>query len=307
MSDSLSGRNLMGSSLDLEDAQRKIAAGADELRFVWGHSTLTVWYRAHVSRSAFRYLTVFHRVRVNGGPPPALLLQRKFSIVLGLMKHPSDSRCFAASLVHSQSVEVIPVGFSFNAPYTINPMRRTWSLNYHSLRYTLTRQWRPSAIGFIAQSMGALTEVEIFDAMYDNLQLAAQHAVDLARLPAQGPTYKKFRDEMLMVEGCCRQASAWREDTRWLQVGLIIADALSRTGNWLRGYRVHGQMGKVFTPRDLYLKLAENLQGIAKVIEGLRHGATGRMGMILPEIAKEIRTDGRPVQVMSPGGVILPA
>jgi hypothetical protein len=143
--------------------------------------------------------------------------------------------------------------------------------------------------------------------MYENLQLAAAHAVDLAVLPAQGPTYWKFREEMLLVEGCCRQASAWREDTRWLQVGLIVADALSRTGNWLRGYRVEGQMGKVFTPRELYLKLAENLHGIAKVIEGLRHGATGRMGMILPEIAREIRTDGRQVQVKTPGGVLLPA
>ena len=126
--------------------------------------------------------------------------------------------------------------------------------------------------------MGALTEVEIFDCMYDNLQKAAQHAVDLAKLPAQGPTYQKFREEMLLIEGCCRQASAWREDSRWLGVGMVIAQALARTGNWLRGYRVEGTMGKVFYSRDLYLMLADNLRGIAKVIEGLRHNATGQMG-----------------------------
>jgi len=155
--------------------------------------------------------------------------------------------------------------------------------------------------------MGALTEVEIFACMHENLILAAQHAVDLAKLPAQGLTYQKFREEMLLVEGCCRQASAWREDTRWLQVGLVIADALQRTGSWLRGYRVEGREGKTFYPRDLYLMLAEKLREIAKVIEGLQHGATGRVGMILPEPARVIRTESRPVQVMSPGGVILAA
>ena len=146
--------------------------------------------------------------------------------------------------------------------------------------------------------MGALTESEIFACMYENLNLAAQHAVDLAKLPAQGPTYRQFREEMLLVEGCCRQASAWREDTRWLQVGLVIAAALQRTGSWLRGYRVEGQMGKVFYSRDLYLMLAENLRGIARVIEGLQHNATGRVGMILPELGKVIRTESRPVQVL---------
>jgi hypothetical protein len=146
--------------------------------------------------------------------------------------------------------------------------------------------------------MGALTESEIFGCMYENLNLAAQHAVDLAKLPAQGPTYSQFREEMLLVEGCCRQASAWREDTRWLQVGLVIAEALQRTGSWLRGYRVEGQMGKVFYSRDLYLMLADNLRGIARVIEGLQHNATGRVGMILPEPGKVIRTESRPVQVL---------
>jgi hypothetical protein len=163
--------------------------------------------------------------------------------------------------------------------------------------------------------MGALTEVEIFDCMYDNLQKAAQHAVDLAKLPAQGPTYQKFREEMLLIEGCCRQASAWREDSRWLGVGMVIAQALARTGNWLRGYRVEGTMGKVFYSRDLYLMLADNLRGIAKVIEGLRHNATGQMGMILPEMPNVSRTQSRPVQVLapapaevrSPGGIILAA
>jgi hypothetical protein len=155
--------------------------------------------------------------------------------------------------------------------------------------------------------MGALTEAEIFGCMHENLILAAQHAVDLAKLPAQGPTYRTFRDEMLLVEGCCRQASAWREDTRWLQVGLIIADSLQRTGSWLRGYRVEGREGKSFYSRDLYLMLADNLRGIARVIEGLQHDATGKIGMILPEPAQVIRTESRPVQVITPDGITLAA
>lgn len=160
--------------------------------------------------------------------------------------------------------------------------------------------------------MGALTEIEIFDRMYDSLKAAASHAEDLAKLPGQGPTYQKFREHMLLVEGCCRQACAWREDSRWLDVGMTIAEALARTGNWLRGYRVEGTLGKVFYPRDLYLLLADNLRGIAKAIEGLRHNATGRRGMILPEMPHVSRTESRPVQVLSPkarspGGIILSA
>lgn len=160
--------------------------------------------------------------------------------------------------------------------------------------------------------MGALTETEIFDCMYENLQLAAEHARDLALQPAQGPIYRKFREEMLLAEGACRQAGAWREDTRWGNVSLLLADARERTGKWLRGYTVKGRMGKTFYPRDLYMALAVNLEGIAAAVESLRHGATHQLGMILPEIPNITRTEGRAVQVMlpqasrvSPGGIIL--
>lgn len=162
--------------------------------------------------------------------------------------------------------------------------------------------------------MGALTEIEIFDCMYDSLKAAASLAEDLAKLPAQGPTYQQFREKMLLIEGTCRQACAWREDSRWLYVGQQIAEALARTGNWLRGYRVEGTMGKVFVARDLYLLLADNLRGTAKAIECLRHNATGVRGMILPETPHISRTESRPVQVLapdnearSPGGIILTA
>ena len=40
--------------------------------------------------------------------------------------------------------------------------------------------------------MGALTEVEIFSCMAENLRLAAQHADDLAVKPFKGPIYELY-------------------------------------------------------------------------------------------------------------------
>ena len=143
--------------------------------------------------------------------------------------------------------------------------------------------------------MGALTETEIFACLAENLTLAAEECERLAVLPAAGPTYNSLRHRLRLIEGACRQASAWREDTRWLPIGLMMHEAHDRAGNWLRG----------FHPRKLFLMLAENLRMLAMTARDLQHNATGRVGMILPEpLASPIKTQDRAVQVVWPHGAI---
>ena len=154
--------------------------------------------------------------------------------------------------------------------------------------------------------MGKLTEVEIFDCMRSNLRAAASLCEDLARSPVRGPNYSKLRDALKLIEGCCRQASAWREDTRWLNIGMVIAEAHKRAGGWLRGQKIDGVKIKTAESvmQPLFRMLAENLRAIEKLTEQTKTGRTGRVGMILPEmLAPPIRTQGRAVTVQLPNGM----
>lgn len=146
--------------------------------------------------------------------------------------------------------------------------------------------------------MGRLTEVEIFDRLADNFRLAAQHADDLARLPAKGPTYNKFRAELKLIEGAARQASQWREDTRWLQIGLMVAEAHKRAGGWLRGVKNPDGTKRMLRQGELhplFSKLADNLRAGFRAAEDFRTRATGRIGMILPDAQPGPHRDTRPV------------
>ena len=151
--------------------------------------------------------------------------------------------------------------------------------------------------------MGALTEVEIFDCMETNIKLAVQCCNDLAVTSRRGPTYEKLRTSLQLIEGCCRQASAWREDTRWLNLGLLMAEAHKRAGDWLRGYKVNGVRIKTADSQlnPLFVMLARNLEAFGKLAEQTRTARTGRLGMILPpELAPPTRTQGRQVQILVP-------
>jgi hypothetical protein len=134
--------------------------------------------------------------------------------------------------------------------------------------------------------MGALTEAEIFSCLSENFVLAAQHCEDLARLPRKGPSYSALRNELRLIEGAARQASVWRQDTRWLQIGLYVAEAHKRAGDWLRGYRLpSGQRVAIREGQlhPLFVKLAENLRSGHRKAEEFRTKATNRVGMILPK------------------------
>lgn len=138
--------------------------------------------------------------------------------------------------------------------------------------------------------MGALTELEIFDCLIENFRVAADCCDRLANVPQAGPTYDHLRTSLLLIEGACRQASVWREDTRWLPVGMMMHEAHIRAGDWLRGHM----------PRKLFGMLADNLRAGQKMAEDLRDKRTNMRGIILPEMHREIRTQGRPMQVRSP-------
>jgi hypothetical protein len=148
--------------------------------------------------------------------------------------------------------------------------------------------------------MGMLTEQEIIDCLRTNFRLAAEHCRQLAALPKAGPTYRRLREELKLIEGAARQLAQWREDMRWLQIGLSMEETHQRSLRWLRYH----------FPRKLFEKLADNLEFGARAADRLRTAATGRTGLIAPKPLEGPLRQGRPVQVMSPhhkspGGIIL--
>ncbi len=159
--------------------------------------------------------------------------------------------------------------------------------------------------------MGKLTESEIFDCLSTNFRLAAEDCEKLAVSPRKGPTYVDLRDKLELLEGACRQASVWRQDTRWLAIGMAMAEAHKRAGEWLRGIKIKGVPGRVKVApghmHPLFLKLAENLRLGHRKAEELRTKRTGRVGMILPEMGRAPLRDTTPIGWRRPSGLIIPA
>jgi hypothetical protein len=170
---------------------------------------------------------------------------------------------------------------------------------------------------FWTKKLGALTEVEIFGCLGDNLRRAAEDCRLLAWHPSRGRIYDRFRASLKLVEGACRQAYYWRDyDARWLYLGKTMHEAHERAGNWIRGPIITGPEGesvytggskdarKVAHPK--FQKLAEELEHIHKLTERVRVMATFHSGPILPAPEPGPHRDTRPVQVMTPGGILLP-
>jgi hypothetical protein len=150
----------------------------------------------------------------------------------------------------------------------------------------------PAAIIVIAVSN--LTEVEIFDRLITSLGEAADHCKALATQEnrIKGQRYVKLREQLHLVEGACRQAAAWRGDTRWLPIGRFAIDTHKKCGDWLR-FRSRGPM---------FLKCAEVLLLARKAAQELKDRATGKTGLILPD-QLPYRPENRKVAV--PKGFIL--
>lgn len=158
--------------------------------------------------------------------------------------------------------------------------------------------------------MGELTEREIIDCLATHFRLAAEDARSLATLPLKGPTYDSFRKKLRMIEGACRQMSAWREDTRWLPIGRMMAEVHQKAGGWLRGYKRDDGVRVSFPAgqqNHLFGMLAAKLEQLHKVAEGLRTKATGKVGMILPVALPGPHRDTVPVGWrQSSAGLLMP-
>lgn len=155
--------------------------------------------------------------------------------------------------------------------------------------------------------MGALTEREIFDQMNTSFRLAIEACDDLAVVPLKGMIYDKFRKQLRLIEGCCKQANTWREDTRWLMFIKIMAETHQRAGDWLRGFRMpDGTRVRITngTLHPCFLKMAENLRMLHTLAEEIRTRKTGRVGAILPAPLAAPHRETRPVGFRRNGGVI---
>ena len=158
--------------------------------------------------------------------------------------------------------------------------------------------------------MGALLEHEIVDCLTDNFKSAADSCDYLARSPKKGPRYAQLRRELKLIEGAARQMAHWREDARWLRVGLYMEEVHKRCGDWLRGVKQPDGSRRPIAPgqlHPLFVKCAEELRACLKMAETLRTKATGRVGAILPKLQQPDLRVGAPVGWrQSKGGVIMP-
>ena len=162
--------------------------------------------------------------------------------------------------------------------------------------------------------MGALTEPEIFDCMTSNLRSAIQACEDLARFPRKGHNYDKLRKCLRLIEGTCKQAAAWREDSRWLPLGMMMGQCHQKAGDWLRGIKMpDGTRVKTADGHlhPLFVGLAENLRKGYAVAESFRTGKVNKLGMILPKPLPGPHRDTRPVHVsgynVRPSGLVIPS
>lgn len=144
-----------------------------------------------------------------------------------------------------------------------------------------------------------LTEREIFDQMKTQLSSAANDCDLIAKHPESGEAFMRMRASLKLVEGCCRQAAHWREDTRWLVPGRLMEEAHQKARFWLHRPSIEA--------KKLFKGLASALRKMNNDIRRLEVMKTGRTGTILPVTLRDTSYQRRVHQVMTPGGIILPS
>lgn len=150
----------------------------------------------------------------------------------------------------------------------------------------------------------ALSETEIFDCLLENLTLAAEASDRLAVVSMRGDDYTKLRECLALCEGACRQAGAWRDDTRWLPIGKKLNECHDKAGGWLRGRKIGKQRIALAggERNTLFDMLAKNLRFLRVGIVRLKDERTGQVGLIMPAM----QDLGRPQGMLIKGGIILP-
>jgi hypothetical protein len=159
--------------------------------------------------------------------------------------------------------------------------------------------------------LGDLTEREIFDCLEENFRLAAQNAEKLAHVPNKGPVYAQFRSNHALIEGACRQANYWRQDTRWLAIAKWCGVVHQTCGDWLRGIKVKGGPRIKLAPGHLhpnFMRAKARLEACHRVAIAFRDKKTNTVGMILPEVLPGPHRDTRPVGwSQTQGGLLIPS
>lgn len=80
--------------------------------------------------------------------------------------------------------------------------------------------------------MSDLTEQELIDRHQQALKEAKDACQELGRnadpdyIAVRGPHYRRLREALNLVEGTCRQLCAFRQDTRWLPLGIHYAKVM---------------------------------------------------------------------------------
>lgn len=144
--------------------------------------------------------------------------------------------------------------------------------------------------------MSDLTEQEVIDRMITSLREAMDASKALAIKSVRGPDYKKLREHLSLIEGCCRQLAAFREDTNYLNLGLRMEECHKAAGGWLRGYRKKGVKIMIAPGQmnEMFIRLYVNLEGILKGVSDMLNAKTGARGPIIVGLPQEMRRLGRP-------------
>lgn len=143
----------------------------------------------------------------------------------------------------------------------------------------------------------SLQEAEVVDRLRSSIKEAIQASKDLSVRSRMGSPYDRLRDNLVMIEGCCRQmALLYREDASWLPFGMYMAECHKRAGGWLRGYIKNGVHIRVADGQinEMFTTLAVQLEAILAAVEIKFTAKTGRVGSILPPRPAEERRMGRP-------------
>lgn len=143
-----------------------------------------------------------------------------------------------------------------------------------------------------------LTEREIFDQMKNQLRSAIADCKLIAETPVSGVHFIRLRKSLKLIEGCCRQAAHWREDSRWLGPAMHMERAHQIAREWLNRPSVKA--------KKLFTSLGAALSQILKDLERLETRPSGRIGSII-----DPRIGGSPLNKLPfrrmPSGLILPA
>jgi hypothetical protein len=126
--------------------------------------------------------------------------------------------------------------------------------------------------------MSGLTEQEILTKFQQSLKEGRDACQWLAKnadpewLAPRGRHYRLLKTALSELEGCARQMSAFRDDARWLPLGILYGAKTSRLAQKYFTYLQWSKFGELAKVFDLGLAKMQELQA-----------KTGRAGPILPK------------------------